>query len=488
LTHRRARPVAAALLVLAAAVTVGACSGGTRQPGGRHKIDLKVGLIVPLSGSQQAVGLAGQKAANLAVGQIRKAIGEVKSDHSITLYSENYRSEPQIAQQTADKLQKQGTSCFVGPWTAADAPGVVNEVAVRHKVLLITPAASGDSLFTLQEPSRDEVNPYLTRTAAPDRLQGPALAQVVADSIGGAKGKKVSIGTYKSIYGRDLTKSFSDAWVKRGGKVAARVVYEPNLPDYKKQAQELVAPRPDAFVFFDFAETYTRLATELLKTHKWSSAKSFATDSLAISGFGQGGGAIVEGLRGVAPGAPRFGADATAFQRLYAAGGRPQFRQPFDAQTFDAVVLCYLSAVAAGSNKGYRMARQVREVSAPPGTKYTWRQLPDAIRALESGKDIDYQGASGPIDMDRLGNPTASFYDVYRYENVRLATYGIVSVPPAGDKVQTYPVRFITPKIPGAAPPAATGPTGATGASGASGAAGAKGTKSKRKRRSPSGK
>jgi branched-chain amino acid transport system substrate-binding protein len=482
LSRLKLRPVAAALLVLAAAVTIGACSSDTRQSGGKHKIDLKVGAIVPLSGSQQAVGLAGEKSAKLAVDQIRKAIGEVKADHTITLISENYRSEPQIAQQSAQKLQKQGVSCFVGPWTVADTPGVVNEVAVHHKVLLITPAASGDTLLTLQEPRPGEVNPYLTRTAAPDRLQGPALAQVVADSIGGAKGKKVSIGVYKSIYGNDLTKSFSDAWAKRGGKVAAHVVYEPNLPDYKKPAQELVAPKPDAFVFFDFAETYTRLATELLKTHKWSPAKSFATDSLAISGFGQGGGAIVEGLRGVAPSAPRFGADATAFQRLYAAGGRPQFRQPFDAQAFDAVVLCYLSAVAAGSNKGYRMARQVRDVSGPPGTKYTWRQLPEAIRALESGHDIDYQGASGPIDMDRLGNPTAAFYDVYRYENVRLATYGIVSVPPSGDKIQTYPIRFITPRIPGATPPAATGPTGATGASGASGAAGANANKPKRKR------
>jgi ABC-type branched-subunit amino acid transport system substrate-binding protein len=481
--------VAAALLVLAAAVTIGACSGAKRQLGGRHKLDVKIGALVPLSGSQQAPGLAGQKAANLAVGQIRKAIGEVKADHTVTMLSENYRSEPAIAQELAGKLQKQGASCFVGPWTSGDAPAVVNEVAVRNKVLLITPAATADSLITLQMPNPGEINPYLTRTAAPDRLQGPALAQVVADSLGGAKKKKVSIGAYKSIYGNDLIKSFSAAWAKRGGKVSARVIYEPNLPDYRKPAQELVAPKPDAFVFFDFGETYTRLATELLKTHKWSPTKSFATDSLAISGFGQGGGAIVEGLRGVAPSAPRFGADAKAFNTLYQSGSRPNFRQPFDAQAFDAVVLCYLSAVAAGSNKGYRMARQVRAISAPPGKKYSWRQLPEAIRALEAGQDIDYQGASGPIDMDRLGNPTAAFYDVYRYENVRLATYGIVSVPPSAKGIQTYPIQFITPKIPGAPPPVTPGATGASGASGATGAKGKKSKRktSKRKKRSGSG-
>jgi ABC-type branched-subunit amino acid transport system substrate-binding protein len=467
-----ARPLAAAVVVLVAAVTVAACSGGTRQSGGRHKLDLKIGDLVPLSGSQQSIGLSGQKAANLAVEEVRKAIKEVKADHTVTMSNQNYRSEPQLAQDLASRLHRQGYSCLVGPWSSGDVIPVANAVSVPKRVLEISPGATADALAPLQ------LGGYVNRTAAPDRLQGPALAQVVADSLGRAKGKKVSIGAYKSIYGNDLIVSFSDAWKKMGGKIAARVVYEPNLPSYRKQADEMVAKNPDAFVFFDFADTYQKITTELLKTHKWKPTKSFATDSLAISGFGQGGGALVEGLRGVAPGAPRFGANAVAFQRLYDSGPPPKFRQPFDAQAFDAVVLCYLSAVAAGSTKGSRMADQVRLVSAPPGKKYSWRQLPQAIKALEAGQDIDYQGASGPIDMNKGGNPTAGFYDLYRYKDVRLLTEGIVSVPPSSKRIQRYPPVFITPKIPGVNAPPVT-PKGATGATGASGASGATGAKSK---------
>jgi hypothetical protein len=60
----------------------------------------------------------------------------------------------------------------------------------------------------------------------------------------------------------------------------------------------------------------------------------------------------------------------------------------------------------------------VRKVSSPPGKKYSWRQLPEAIRALEGGQDIDYQGASGPINIEPVqsdagGNPTAGYYDVF---------------------------------------------------------------------------
>ena len=170
----------------------------------------------------------------------------------------------------------------------------------------------------------------------------------MAAELGGAKGKKVSIAALQSTYGSDLTASFSAAWEKLGGKVAARVFYESNLPDYKKQAQELVAPKPAAYVFFDFQDTYLRVATELLKTHKWKPSQSFASDSLALSALGQSGGATVEGLRGVAPGAPRFGATAKAFERLWNQGPPPKYHQPYDTQAFDATVLCYLSAVAAG--------------------------------------------------------------------------------------------------------------------------------------------
>ena len=59
---------------------------------------------------------------------------------------------------------------------------------------------------------------------------------------------------------------------------------------------------------------------------------------------------------------------------------------------------------------------------------FTWQQLPGAIKALEDGKDIDYTGASGPIDMDVHGDPTAGVFDVYRYSGNGLEVAGEVPV------------------------------------------------------------
>ena len=104
-------------------------------------------------------------------------------------------------------------------------------------------------------------------------------------------------------------------------------------------------------------------------------------------------------------------------------------RQTFDAQEFDAVVLCYLSAVAAGSTKREAMAGKVRDVSAPPGRKFTWLQLDQAIKALEAGQDIDYEGASGPIDLNDDGDPTAGVYDVYEFKGGKLRLGEQIAVP-----------------------------------------------------------
>jgi branched-chain amino acid transport system substrate-binding protein len=467
--------------VLAATLALAACSGGNQQAGGRHRLDLEIADLVPLSGNEQPIGVSGKKAVELAVAEIRKAIKAADAEHAVTVKHANYRSDSKLADDFAANFARAGYPCLVGPWSSVTMISVGATVSAARRIITISPAASNDAIGRL------EIGGYVARTIPPDRLQGEALATTIADELGGAKGKKVSIGALKSNYGNDLTGTFAEAWQKLGGQIGARVVYDSNLPDYKTQAQELVAPKPAAYVFFDFQETYLKVASELLKTRKWKASRTFATDSLAVSSLGQAGGVAVEGLRGVAPGAPRLGATALAFERLWNDAPAPKYHQPYDAQAFDATVICYLSAVAAGSTKAPRMKTQLRRVASPPGKKYTWQHLSDAIRALEAGYDIDYVGASGSLDMASLdlakaGDLTAGYYDVYRYKNARLGLYGSVSVPPSGKGIQRFPIEYVTQQVGGATPAGAKGPSGASGVSGPTGATGTTGKKEEKKK------
>ncbi len=105
------------------------------------------------------------------------------------------------------------------------------------------------------------------------------------------------------------------------------------------------------------------------------------------------------------------------FDKLFTSSSGEKKRNSFDAQTFDAAMLCVLAAVAAGSSEGPDIAEQVAEVSGPPGDQYDYTQLADAIEALQAGDDIDYEGVSGPTDLDENGDPTIGFYELYSYDD-----------------------------------------------------------------------
>ena len=112
------------------------------------------------------------------------------------------------------------------------------------------------------------------------------------------------------------------------------------------------------------------------------------------------------GLRGVAPGAPDDTPAATAFDTLFKKGSKSNVsRQSYDAQAFDAYILCYLAAVRAGSTNGGKLADRLREVSGPPGKKYTWQQLPQARQGPEAGQGHRLRGRLRP---DRPGRNAAT--------------------------------------------------------------------------------
>ncbi len=114
-------------------------------------------------------------------------------------------------------------------------------------------------------------------------------------------------------------------------------------------------------------------------------------------------------VNSVAPPTAALGQESAAFDQLYDSARPTEVEQaPFAADAFDATILCYLAAVAAGSADGKEMALMLIDNTAPTGTEYSWQELPDAVKALEAGEDINYMGASGPIDMDENGDASAS--------------------------------------------------------------------------------
>jgi ABC-type branched-subunit amino acid transport system substrate-binding protein len=398
--------------------------------GGETSLELTIGDSVPLSGDLADFGPPGDKAAQIAVDEIDKAISEAGVDHTVNLVTEDNcgGADQQCAVQAARKMvESDGASCIAGAWASADTIPTAESVAIPEQVLLISPASTSDEITGLDDDG------LVNRTSPPDSFQGPTLSRyLVEKALGGAQNATVNIGARNDAYGTGLADTFSEAWEAAGGQVGEEVVYDIKLPNYDTEAEKIVSGNPDGIVIVDFPETFNKVGPALVRAG-FDPTIGFVTDGLISSDLAEGAGEdAVNGLRGTAPGVPDDDQSAQAFDDLWNKSSiEPNVdRQTFDAQNFDAVVLCYLAAVAAGSTEGIDMAEQVQSISAPPGDAYTWEDLPAAIEALQNGDDIDYQGATGPIDLDENGDATSGVYDVYEFKNGAPETIDEVEVTP----------------------------------------------------------
>jgi branched-chain amino acid transport system substrate-binding protein len=419
---RRLGQATAAAASLALCAAIASCGGGSDP--GTASFDLTIGNLVPLRGALAGYGPAGRKAVALAVREADRAAAG--TGVGVRVRNADTETSDLIAEVLARKLiEDDGASCLAGDWSANGTFGVAGNVAIPEDVPLISPASSSAELSEIDDRG------LVLRTAPSDDLQAIALARLAARSLGGARGRTLSIGARDDLYGRRFSQLVGREWRRLGGRAAAPVRYDPGRLHHRAEARRLTAGSPDAYVIVDFPDGFSRLAPDLLATGRFDPARLFLPDVLALDDSAAQGipAAAVQGARGTLPGAVWHGPEGRWFNRLFGHDPSPPPRQAgFDAQAFDAATLCFLGAVAAGSDDGGAIKGSLREVSGPPGARLGPAQLGEAVRALRAGREIDYQGASGPIDFDTAGDPTAAEFGVYTYRGGRARTTGSIAV------------------------------------------------------------
>jgi ABC-type branched-subunit amino acid transport system substrate-binding protein len=421
-THRALGATAGLMLVLGLVACGGGGGGGGNGPGAK-KLDLVIGNSLPLTGGSKGLGESGRKASQVALAQIKQAVDSVGADHTVRIVNDDQGGDSTAAVGSAKKLvDTDGASCLTGPWSSDGVAQVAEDVAIPSKVVQIAPVPVGSDVTDLSD------HDLVVSTALPVSLEGDALAKAIERGLGGAAGRRVNVAASNDNYGDTVTHDFGDSWQGSDGTVGGQVVL--SQPPSPTQASLITSGSPSAVLVIDDPTGFARLAPLLSSSGGWDPATTWGGDQLVSPGLpAEVGSTSIEGMRALAPGAP-MGAPATsAFVQAFESASPHDVKlAPYAAQQFDATVLCYLAAVAAGSTDGQQMADELIDITAPGGTEYTWQQLPEAIKALEDGKDIDYTGASGPLDMDVHGNPTDGVYGIYQYAPGKLSEVGEVSV------------------------------------------------------------
>ena len=355
--------------------------------------------LMPLSGDLASLGPGIALGAALAVEQINAAGGI--NGQPVQLIEGDSGCDGAVALTSLNDVIAQGAQGVMGAACSGTSLAIL-DTAIAAEVVMVSPSNTSPQFTKIDKKG------FYARTVPSDLLQGDVLASLlVEDGV-----QTVSIISRADSYGRGLAEATAAAFEAAGGTVKTIVYHATDATEFTSEVTAVGKGAPDAIVGILFPETgcgvlQPAFEQGLLDT-PW-----YMTDGVKDAGLASlcGLGTALDGFKGTAPGSAA-GEAKDAFEAAYAgvsADGSPTFI--FAPQAYDAVMLMAISAAANGVT-GPEIASGL--VAASSGGE---KCIGVACIALAAdGVDVDYVGASGEIELNAVGDPTAATYDIWTTE------------------------------------------------------------------------
>lgn len=371
-------------------------SGTSPAAGAKGDGTLKIGTLLPQTGSLAFLGPPEFAGVDLALKDINDA-GGVNDTQVEKVDSDSGDTSTDTASQSVDRLLSNKVDAIVGAASSSVSLSVIDKIT-GEGVVQISPANTSDELTNY-----DDKGLYF-RTAPPDVLQG----RVLGDLILADGNATVGIMALQDSYGTGLAENATKSIEAGGGQVVETVVYDPKAASFSTEVGKIKAADPEAIAVIAFDET-KKIIPELVKQGIGPDTKKiyFVDGNLANydKDFPQG---TLEGVKGTLPGVV---ADDSFRERLKEVD--PDLDEfAYAAESYDATIVVALAAQAAGDDSGESIASEMVNVSTG-GEKCT--SFADCKTLLEDGKDIDYDGVSGPIEFNDAGDPSEASVGIYEY-------------------------------------------------------------------------
>ncbi len=361
------------------------------SPAAAQEKDITIGILVPLTGELGEFGEIVANGVKLGVEQVNEA-GGTKCGKLRTVVADT-GGNPEVAIREATKMiDTEHAVAILGP--SSGEMVALADLVKRKKVVLMSPYAG---TITLNELGGD----YIYRTVSSDLGDGAAA------------GKWLSGRGYKRVAMliQNEESTISPAQVaratieKEGIEVTDYIVYNPGQPSYQAELVSVLNNAPDAIYLAGGQESGITVLKE-------AAAGGFEGEWLLTADL-----AVPEVFSSVDPRILNDKAyveiaepdetlpEYVAFDKLVKekTGEAPG---PFAANSYDMAQLVSLGLEAGKDCTGEGINAVIRSITEEGEAVSTFR---DGKAALAAGKDIDYQGASGPLTMDKSGTPAGSY-------------------------------------------------------------------------------
>lgn len=334
------------------------------------KETIKLGAILPLTGTLANIGEGMRDAMLLAVEEVNKAGGV--NGKEIELFIEDTGCDPANAVPAVNKLISINRVIAIAGPTCSGESFATAPMINENKIVTVSPSATNARLTT-------EGGDYWFRISPSDALQGKLAAKYARETLGARRAAVLYLNNDWAVGLRDV---FKAGFVERGGEIAAEESMEADTTDVRTQVTKIRSlnadiiympcfPKECAVALRQLSELGVR--AKVLGADGADDPKTLAEIGAAAEGFiitvpSGAGEAFNSRFR------DRYGKDAGAYA----------------AQSYDAVMLLADALKNAGES-GEAMKNYL----------YT----------------VQYIGVTGTIAFDSNGDPTSAKYDLKRWQN-----------------------------------------------------------------------
>ena len=381
-------------MMLAGAAAALAMNGAVATAG-----EVKVGSAAAITGPIAELVVAIMDARNLAASHVNEQ-GGLHGGDNYTLVAGDSQCDPKAAVDAGTKLVNvEQAVAVIGPNCSGAANGMAQSVTIPSGVVLLSDTATAPSISELDD------GDLVFRVATSDDLHGRTLAQRAWDQ----GYRKLAVTYSNDDYNSGFASVFAAAFTELGGTITANEMHEPNKASYRGELATLAGGEAEGLVLFAYygssGITILRNSLENALFGKFIGADGMMDNSV-IEQIGADNlrGNIMLSQPASAEGSAAYEAFATAFE---ATGNSAD--APFVAHGYDIAFLAALAIEKAGSADRGAISAALREVANAPGMTILPGEWAKAKEAIAAGEDINYEGASGPIEFDETGDVTGTY-------------------------------------------------------------------------------
>lgn len=364
-------------------------------------INLKIGTALPVTGSLAFLGPPEIAGVDLAVAEINAANLGIQVE---VIHGDSGDTDNKVYETEIPRLLGEGVSAIIGAASSSTSLQFIDQV-VGAGVIQLSPANTSPAFTDYADDG------LYWRTAPDDNFQGQVMGQMLAED----GHSRVAMLVLNDAYGTGLAEVIKTTFEETGGEIVAEPTFNTGDTTFTSQLNTILATDPDAIVVIAFDETIT-IIPELVS--QFPAENLYFVDGnianygscAAFGGFEDG---TLEGAKGTGPGVSDEFFQTLKDQWALTGDGSDLCDYQYGPESYDGVILIALAALAAQSTDGKTIAATFPEVEGS-GTKCT--TFAECAELILAGEQVDYDGVSGPITWDEVGDRKDGFIAISQYD------------------------------------------------------------------------